>query len=137
MQLRGCTLSSQLLGFKWADSTQISLHLTAVQHAFPFLFLTRTPILGCQIQAVSRLLSPKLYMCLGLHVPGGVLGSVCLCDCVSTCLYMSMLQVSSHTHLPDSIGRALVYVLPQIMSDVTSLRTVYMCEIQRWLSSLY
>lgn len=73
-QLRGSALSSQLLWFKWADSTQISQRLTAVRHAFPLLFLTRTPISGCSVQEVSRLLSPKpcmcASMCLGVHVLG-------------------------------------------------------------------
>lgn len=42
-QLRISTLSSQLLWFRLADSTQSSQYLTAVRHASPVLFLTWTP----------------------------------------------------------------------------------------------
>lgn len=45
-QLRISTLSSQLLWFRLADSTQSSQHLTAVRHAYSVLFLTWTPKLG-------------------------------------------------------------------------------------------
>lgn len=43
-------LSSQLLWFKLSENTQASQHLTAVRHAFPFLFLTWMPILAPQVQ---------------------------------------------------------------------------------------
>lgn len=42
--------SSQLLGLELAESTQASQHLTAVRHAFPFLFLSWMLILAQQVQ---------------------------------------------------------------------------------------
>lgn len=83
---------------------------------------------------MNRLLSLKLClcgsMCLGLHVPAGCVHSVCLDDCVGQCLYMSVHELCCQTNCGLLSMKSSVCVLPEIMPDVTSLRTVYMSEIQ-------
>lgn len=100
-QLRGSALSSQLLWFKWADSTQISQHLTAVRHAFPFLFLTWTLILGCWVIGIDQpIVSETLHV--WFHVFGCACArGVCLL-CVFGWLYRHMpVYVSAWVSLPD------------------------------------
>lgn len=74
-------------------------------------------------------------MCLGLHVPEG--GCVV---CVIVWLYQSMSIYVSATSFTSRQFQELLRLKPPVCvlpQTVTSLRTVYMCEIQRWLNCLY
>lgn len=105
-----------------------------------FLFLSRTLILGRQKRrpivpqtlrvwfqefgSAHRVCSLRVWTTAKTHMP------------------MSALKLS----VPKPIEGSLFFftvkppwccVLPQITSDVTSLSTVYMCEIQRWPNGAY
>lgn len=124
-------LSSQLLWFGLAESTHTSQHLTAVRHAFPFLFLTWMLILARQVQQTV----------LARHV----FGSPCASGVCS--LWMTLSEDASLCQRRSLVARCkrasyfsakrAVCVLPQIMPDVTSLRAPYMCAIRHWPSRVY
>lgn len=124
-------LSSQLLWFELAESTQASHHLTAVQHAFPFLFWTWMLILGRPVQQTK----------LASHVFGSPCASGVFAqdDSVSGRLLMSAQDFGCQTQegLLFLCKASGVCVLPQIMPDETSLRALCMCAMHHWPSSVY
>ncbi len=105
-----------------------------------FIFNPDTYISLLSPGSVRTIVSQTLYA--WIHVFGSacargcVLGSVSLCDCIMP-IYVSATSFTTRQIEGSFTIKPPVCVLPQIMSDVTSLRTVYMCEIQRRLNSLY
>lgn len=81
-------------------------------------------------------------LCVRLHVFGSACAhrsafSVCGDNCTGTCPHVSAHDFHWQVHHKLLSTKPVVCALPWIVPDVTSLRTVYMSDTQRWPNSIY